>query len=146
MIGAAFGKIVTSLVEDLFMPVIGKVTGGLDFTNRFLPLSAAVKSSNLADAKKEGAVPAWGNSVTITLNSLIVALVLFLIIKAFNKARTRFEAGKAAAPLPPAAEVQLLTEIRDLLKESALERSRTGRWSAAAIPLVRAMLSQRPHL
>jgi large conductance mechanosensitive channel len=117
IIGAAFGKIVTSVVEDLFMPVIGKVTGGLDFTNKFLPLSDAVKSSNLADAKKEGAVLAWGNFVTITLNFFIVALVLFLIVKAFNKARARFEAEKAAAPPPPAEEVLLLTEIRDLLKK-----------------------------
>lgn len=117
IIGAAFGRIVTSLVEDLFMPVIGRVSGGLDFTNKFLPLADTVKSSNLVDAKKEGAVLAWGHFLTITINFLIVAGVLFLVVKAVNKARKRFEAQKAAAPPPPSDEIKLLTEIRDLLRK-----------------------------
>ena len=99
------------------MPLIGKVTGGLDFSNKFLPLADSVKSANLADAKKEGAVLAWGNFLTITINFLIIAFVLFLVVKAFNNARKRFEAEKAAAPAPPTPEVTLLTEIRDLLKK-----------------------------
>src|ERR1700742_2519388 len=77
IIGAAFGNIVTSLVGDVFMPVVGAVTGGLDFSNYFIPLSHKVTADSLAEAKKQGAVLAWGNFFTITLNFVIVALVLF---------------------------------------------------------------------
>src|SRR5580698_186224 len=82
VIGAAFGAIVTSLVGDIIMPLIGSVTGGLDFTNYFTPLSKAVTAGNLADAKKQGAVLAWGNFLTLTLNFIIIAFVLFLVIRA----------------------------------------------------------------
>lgn len=85
IIGAAFGKIVTSLVEDLIMPVVGKLTGGLDFSNLYLPLSDKVTTGlGLADARKLGAVLAWGNFVTIVINFLIVALCIFLVVKALN--------------------------------------------------------------
>ena len=115
IIGAAFGAIVSSLVGDVIMPIIGAVTGGLDFSNYFTPLSKAVTASNLADAKKQGAVLAWGNFLTLTLNFFIIAFVLFIVIRAINQLK-RSEAAPAAPP-KPTAEVELLTEIRDLLKK-----------------------------
>src|SRR5437868_220330 len=117
MIGAAFGAIVTSLVGDIIMPIIGAITGGLDFSNYFTALSKAVTAGNLADAKKQGAVLAWGNFLTLTLNFLIIAFVLFIVIRLINKLKRREEAA-AAAPPKPAREVELLTEIRDLLKKA----------------------------
>jgi large conductance mechanosensitive channel len=116
IIGAAFGAIVTSLVGDIIMPVIGAATGGLDFSNYFLPLSKAVTATNLADAKKQGAVLAYGNFLTLTINFVIIAFVLFLVIRAMNTLK-RKEETKPAEPPKPSAEVVLLTEIRDLLKK-----------------------------
>jgi large conductance mechanosensitive channel len=116
IIGAAFGGIVTSLVGDIIMPVIGAITGGLDFSNYFTPLSKTVTASNLADAKKQGAVLAWGNFLTVTLNFIIVAFVLFLAIRAINTLERNDEA--APAPPKPSREVELLTEIRDLLRKA----------------------------
>ena len=113
IIGAAFSGIVTSLVGDIIMPVIGAVTGGLDFSNYFTPLSKAVTASNLADAKKQGAVLAWGSFLTLTLNFLIVAFVLFVVIRLMN----RLKAKEEAAP-KPTKDQELLTEIRDLLKQT----------------------------
>ena len=117
IIGAAFGAIVTSLVGDVIMPVIGSITGGLDFSNYFTGLSKAVTAGNLADAKKQGAVLAWGNFLTLTLNFIIIAIVLFLIIRAMNKMKRKDEAAPAPVA-PPSREEQLLTEIRDLLKKT----------------------------
>ena len=117
IIGAAFGAIVTSLVGDIIMPIIGAITGGLDFSNYFTGLSKAVTATNLADAKKQGAVLAWGNFLTLTLNFLIVAFVLFMVIRAMNQFK-RKEEVKPAEPPKPSAEAVLLTEIRDLLKKS----------------------------
>jgi large conductance mechanosensitive channel len=116
IIGAAFGGIVTSLVGDIIMPVIGAITGGLDFSNYFTPLSKAVTAGNLADAKKQGAVLAWGNFLTLTLNFVIIAFVLFTVIRFMN----RLKRSDEAAPAPPklTREAELLTEIRDLLKKS----------------------------
>jgi large conductance mechanosensitive channel len=112
IIGAAFGAIVNSLVGDIIMPVIGSITGGLDFSNYFVPLSAKVTAANLIDAKKQGAVLAWGNFLTITINFLIIAFVLFLVMRMINRLM-RNEAAKA----PPVNKQEvLLTEIRDLLK------------------------------
>jgi len=111
VIGAAFGAIVSSLVADIIMPVIGAVTGGLDFSNYFVPLSKNVTATALADAKKQGAVLAYGNFLTLTINFIIIAFVLFLIIRAMNRMMKKEEAKPAA---PPKQE-QLLTEIRDLL-------------------------------
>ena len=116
IIGAAFGGIVTSMVGDVIMPIIGAITGGLDFSNYFTGLSKAVTAGNLADAKKQGAVLAWGNFLTLTLNFIIIAFVLFLVIRFMNKLKRRDEA--APAPPKPTREVELLTEIRDLLKKS----------------------------
>ncbi len=113
IIGAAFGAIINSLVGDVIMPVIGAVTGGLDFSNYFIPLSAKVTATTLAEAKKQGAILAYGNFLTITLNFIIIAFVLFLAIRAINRL-TRKQAEEAP-PLPSKQE-ELLTEIRDLLK------------------------------
>jgi large conductance mechanosensitive channel len=112
IIGAAFGAIVNSLVADLIMPLIGAISGGLDFSNYFVPLSSKVTATALADAKKQGAVLAWGNFVTLIINFLIIAWVLFLCIKGIN----RLKAPEAPAAAPPSKEVELLAEIRDLLK------------------------------
>lgn len=116
IIGAAFGAIVTSLVGDIIMPIVGAATGGLDFSNYFVPLSKAVTATNLADAKKQGAVLAYGSFLTLTINFIIVAFVLFLVIRAMNTLKRKEEA-KPAEPPKPTAEVVLLTEIRDLLKK-----------------------------
>ncbi len=112
VIGAAFGAIVNSLVGDLIMPIIGAVTGGLDFSNYFLPLSSKVTAAALADAKKQGAVLAWGNFLTIVINFVIIAFALFLVVKGIN----RLYAPEQAKPAEPPKDVQLLTEIRDILK------------------------------
>jgi large conductance mechanosensitive channel len=116
IIGAAFGRIVDSIVGDLFMPIIGAVTGGLDFSNYFVPLSGEVTASALDEARRQGAVVAWGSFVTVTINFLIVAWVLFLVVKGMNRMRRREDekVDAAAAPeIPP--DVKLLAEIRDLL-------------------------------
>ena len=112
IIGAAFGKIVELMVGDIFMPVIGAVSGGLDFSNYFTGLSPSVKADTLAEAKKQGAVLAWGNFVTIVINFVIIALALFAVINLIQKLRQKEEAKAAAAP--PRQEV-LLEQIRDLL-------------------------------
>jgi len=116
IIGAAFGAIVTSLVGDIIMPIIGAATGGLDFSNYFAPLAKSVTATNLADAKKQGAVLAYGNFITLTLNFIIIAFVLFIVIQLMNRLK-RSEEAKPAEPPKPTAEVVLLTEIRDLLKK-----------------------------
>jgi large conductance mechanosensitive channel len=112
IIGAAFSGIVTSLVGDIIMPVIGAVTGGLDFSNYFTPLSKTVTAGNLVDAKKQGAVLAWGNFLTVTLNFALVAFVLFTVIRFVNKPKRKDEAPKLTR------QEELLTEIRDLLKNT----------------------------
>ena len=112
IIGAAFGRIVESLVGDIFMPVLGGATGGLDFSNYFIPLSSSVTAESLVEAKKQGAVLAWGNFITITLNFVIVAGALFLLVNAIQRLR-QTEAEKPAAP--PTRQEKLLEEIRDLL-------------------------------
>jgi large conductance mechanosensitive channel len=112
IIGAAFGGIVNSVVADVLMPVIGAVTGGLDFSNYFIPLSSKVTADSLAEAKKQGAVLAWGSFLTLVINFIIIAWVLFLIVRVMNR-MLQAEAAKAPAL---SKQEQLLTEIRDLLK------------------------------
>jgi len=113
IIGAAFGAIVNSLVNDLVMPILGAVTGGLDFSNYFIPLSSKVTATSLAEARKQGAVFAWGSFLTIVINFIIIAVALFAAVKGIN----RLKAPEApAAPAGPSPEVVLLTEIRDALK------------------------------
>ncbi len=114
VIGAAFGQIVASMVGDIFMPVIGAVTGGLDFTNYFVGLSSKVTADTLVEAKKQGAVLAWGSFLTIIINFLIVAGVMFMLVNTIQKLRQKEEDKPAPAPAPPRQEV-LLQEIRDLL-------------------------------
>jgi large conductance mechanosensitive channel len=120
IIGAAFNGIVQSLVGDIFTPVIGAVTGGLDFSNYFTPLSSKVTADSLADAKKQGAVLAWGSFITVAINFIIVAWVLFWVAKGIN--RMRAEEAKKPDPAPTKEEA-LLAEIRDLLKAQQTPRS-----------------------
>jgi large conductance mechanosensitive channel len=115
IIGAAFGAIVNSLVNDIIMPIIGAF-GSLDFNNYFLALSKNVTATNLADAKKQGAVMAYGSFITLTVNFVVVAFVLFIVIRLMSQLKHR-EAAAPAAPPKPSEEVVLLTEIRDLLKK-----------------------------
>jgi large conductance mechanosensitive channel len=118
IIGAAFGAIVTSLVSDIIMPIIGAV-GSIDFSNYFVPLTSKVTASNLDDARKQGAVLAYGRFITLVVNFLIVAFSLFLVIRIMTKLKRHEEAeAKAAEPPKPSAEVVLLTAIRDLLKKA----------------------------
>jgi large conductance mechanosensitive channel len=113
VIGVAFGAIVASLVGDIIMPIVGAITGGLDFSNYYLPLSSKVQQgAAYADAKKQGAVIGYGQFLTVAVNFLIVAAVLFFVIKAINTLK-RQEEAKPKPDVPP--EVKLLTEIRDLL-------------------------------
>src|SRR5260370_39052501 len=93
IIGAAFSGIVTSLVGDIIMPIVGAITGGLDFSNYFTPLSKSVAANNLADAKKQGAVLAWGNFLTLTINFIIIAFVLFVVIRFMNRRKPKDEAA-----------------------------------------------------
>ncbi len=117
IIGAAFSKIVDSLVKDIIMPLVG-MFGSADFSNYFLPLSKAVTATNLADAQKQGPVLAWGSFATYAVNFLIVAFVLFLIVRAINTLkRAEAKPADAAAPPPPPRNEVLLTEIRDLLAQ-----------------------------
>lgn len=113
IIGAAFGAIVNSLVTDIIMPLVGAVTGGIDFSNYFLPLSSKVTATVLGDAKKQGAVLAWGNFLTLVINFLIIAFALFLVVKGINSLK---KAEPPPAPPEPSKQVQLLSEIRDALK------------------------------
>jgi large conductance mechanosensitive channel len=117
IIGVAFGAIVTSLVEDIIMPVIGAATGGLDFSNYYLHLSSTVQEgAAYVDAKKQGAVIGYGQFLTVALNFLIVASVLFFVIRGMNRLK-RQEDAKVDVPQAPEipADVKLLSEIRDLL-------------------------------
>jgi large conductance mechanosensitive channel len=112
VIGAAFGAIVQSLVADIFMPIVGAATGGLDFSNYYIPLSSKVTADSLVEAKKQGAVLAWGNFLTLVINFVVIAFALFLVVRLMNRL---MQAEAAKAP-PITKQEQLLTEIRDLLK------------------------------
>ena len=116
IIGGAFGKIVDSLVGDVIMPVVSKIFGGLDFSNYFIPL-AGQTASTLAEAKKTGAVLAYGSFLTVSLNFIILAFVIFLMIQQINRLKREPEAATAPAEPPATPEdIQLLREIRDSLK------------------------------
>ena len=117
VIGAAFGKIVDSIVGDIFMPLIGFFTGGLDFSNHYLALSGTVKPGlSYEDAKKAGAVLGYGNFITVAVSFLIVAWVLFIVVKGINRLKREAAAAAPATPPAPSREEEVLTEIRDLLK------------------------------
>lgn len=111
IIGAAFAKIVDSLVGDIIMPILGKIFGGLDFSNYFIPL-AGQTATTLAEAKNAGAVFAYGNFITVALNFIILAFIIFIMIKQMNRLKRTVPAPSKA----PAEEVILLREIRDSLK------------------------------
>jgi len=116
IIGAAFGKIIESLVNDIVMPLIGRVFGGLDFTNYFIGLTTAAQQAGTYEAaKKAGATLGYGAFITVTVNFIIIAWVLFLIVRGMNRVVKKEEEAPAAPP-PPSQEAMLLTEIRDLLK------------------------------
>jgi large conductance mechanosensitive channel len=128
IIGAAFGRIVESIVGDVFTPLIGAITGGLDFSNYFIPLSGQVTATSLAEAKKQGAVLAYGSFLTVVINFLVVAWLLFLIVKLVNRLKVLedLKLGMTKQPEIP-ADVKLLSEIRDILAAK-------GEGEAAAAP------------
>jgi large conductance mechanosensitive channel len=116
IIGAAFGKIVDSLVTDVIMPIIGRIFGGLDFSNYFICLAdACANAPNYEAAKKAGATIGYGQFITISVNFILIAWVLFLLVKMMNRLKRQQEAAPAKSPEKP-EDVKLLTEIRDLLK------------------------------
>lgn len=117
IIGGAFGKIVDSAVGDLIMPLVSKAFGGLDFSNYYLGLAGQAAGLSLAEAKKMGAVFAYGNFVTVALNFIILALIIFVMIRQINRLTAEQATPVADAPPPaPAEDVLLLREIRDSLK------------------------------
>ncbi|MFK7885038.1 MAG: large conductance mechanosensitive channel protein MscL [Phycisphaerales bacterium] len=126
IIGGAFGLIVKALISDVIMPLVGAVVGDVDFSNMYVPLSDAVKTAKeanptlpLAEARDLGSVLAWGNFMTILINFLILAFVIFIMIKVMNNAKKKFEKEQEAAPPPaPAEDTVLLREIRDALQKS----------------------------
>ncbi|KPF58724.1 large-conductance mechanosensitive channel [beta proteobacterium AAP51] len=118
IIGGAFGKIVDSLVGDIIMPVVGKIFGGLDFSNYFLPLSGQT-ATTLVEAKKAGAVFAYGSFITIAINFIILAFIIFLMVKQMNRLKREAPPPPPAPPAPTPEDVLLLREIRDALARGA---------------------------
>ncbi|PJJ20760.1 large conductance mechanosensitive channel [Janthinobacterium sp. 67] len=118
IIGGAFGKIVDSLVQDVIMPPIGRIFGGLDFANYYLPLNGQATTLTLVEAKKAGAVLAYGNFLTILLNFIILAFIIFQMVRLMNKARRSEPVAPAPAPATP-EDIVLLREIRDSLQQNA---------------------------
>lgn len=120
VMGAAFTKLAGAFIEDIIMPWVGLLSNGKDFSNLFLPLADGVTAVNLADAKKQGAVFAYGNFITVALNFIIVAFVMYLVVKGISRAKAltarKQAAGDVADLPPPSSEELLLMEIRDLLK------------------------------
>jgi large conductance mechanosensitive channel len=115
IIGAAFGKIVDSLVQDIIMPLISRIFGGLDFSNYYIALNGQLPPLTLVEAKKAGAVFAYGSFLTILLNFAILAFIIFLMVRLINKAKTTEPAPPATTP----EDVLLLREIRDALQKQA---------------------------
>ncbi len=115
IIGGAFGKIVDSVVGDLIMPVVGRIFGGLDFNNYYIPL-AGQTATTLVEAKKAGAVFAYGSFITIALNFIILAFIIFLMVKQMNRLKREAPAAPPPPPAPTPEDVLLLREIRDALK------------------------------
>ena len=118
IIGGAFGKIVGSLVDDVIMPVVSTIFGGLDFSNYFIPL-AGQTATVLAEAKKTGAVFAYGSFMTVLLNFIILAFIIFMMVKQINRLKREAPAAPPAPPAPTPEDVVLLREIRDALKSRA---------------------------
>jgi large conductance mechanosensitive channel len=119
IIGVAFGKIVDSLVTDVLMPVVSRIFGGLDFSNYFLGLTAASSQAPTYDAaKKAGATLGYGQFITVTVNFIVIAWVMFMVVKGMNTLFAK-EQNAPPPPKPPSKEEELLTEIRDLLRARA---------------------------
>jgi large conductance mechanosensitive channel len=118
IIGGAFGKIVGSLVDDVIMPVVSTIFGGLDFSNYFIPLAGQTVTV-LAEAKKAGAVFAYGSFITVLLNFIILAFIIFIMVKQINRIKREAPAAPPAPPAPTPEDVVLLREIRDALKSRA---------------------------
>ena len=116
IIGGAFGKIVDSMVGDLIMPIVGKIFGGLDFNNYFIALSGQT-ATTLVEAKKAGAVLAYGSFITIAINFVILALIIFMMVKQMNRMKREASVAPPAPPAPTPEDVVLLREIRDSLKK-----------------------------
>jgi large conductance mechanosensitive channel len=117
IIGAAFTAIVTSLVQDMINPIIGVIIGGLDFSNYYLNLSATSYDSFDAAQKAGAPVIAYGKFINAVFQFMIIAFVVFMLVKSVNRLKDQFEEKKAAAPAETPADVVLLAEIRDLLKK-----------------------------
>ncbi|MFN0179910.1 MAG: large conductance mechanosensitive channel protein MscL [Gemmatimonadales bacterium] len=122
IIGGAFGKIVDSLVKDMIMPVVGKIFGGLDFSNYFIALAsppADFAGPNTYDALTKAGVPlfAYGNFITVAINFIILAFIIFMMVKQVNRLKTQAPPPPAPAPAPTPEDVILLREIRDSLKK-----------------------------
>jgi len=135
IIGAAFSGLVQSMVKDIIMPFVGVATGGVDFTNKFFALSGNVTSGSLEVAREQGTVVAYGAFLTLLINFLIVAFVLFMVVKAMNRLKRKEEAKPAAVAEVP-AEQKLLEEIRNILAgaraDAAREPARFGSFSDPA--------------
>ena len=116
IIGGAFGKIVASLTDDIIMPVVGRIFGGLDFNNYFIPLAGQTEMV-LAEAKKQGAVLAYGSFITVAINFIILAFIIFMMVKQMNRMKREAPAAPPAPPAAPPEDVVLLREIRDSLKK-----------------------------
>jgi large conductance mechanosensitive channel len=116
IIGGAFGKIVDSLVGDVVMPIVGRIFGGLDFSNHFIPL-AGQTATTLVEAKKAGAVLAYGNFITVALNFVILAFIIFMMVKQMNRLKREAPPAPPAPPAPTPEDVVLLREIRDALRK-----------------------------
>lgn len=119
IIGGAFGKIIDSVIKDLVMPIVAAIVGAPDFSNAYLPLKAGIpRDLSLAEAQKLGPVFAYGSFITVAINFILLALVIFLMVKGINRLKRKQEAAPAA-PTPPTATEQLLIEIRDELKKKS---------------------------
>ena len=117
IIGGAFGKIVDSIVGDLIMPIVGKLFGGLDFSNYYIALAGQAAGLSLEEAKKGGAVFAYGNFITILVNFILLAFIIFMMVKQKNRLRKEAPPAPAPAPAPTPEDVLLLREIRDSLRK-----------------------------
>ena len=121
IIGGAFGKIVDSVVGDLIMPLVSKAFGGLDFSNYYVALAGQAAGLPLVEAKKLGAVFAYGSFITVALNFTILAFIIFMMVRQMNRlmAQKAAEPAAPAAPAPTPEDIVLLREIRDSLQKKA---------------------------
>ena len=117
IIGGAFGKIVSSVVDDMIMPVVSRIFGGLDFSSYYIGLAGQTGGLPLAEAKKAGAVLAYGNFITVAINFVILAFIIFVMVKQVNRLKRATPPAPPAPPAPTPEDVLLLREIRDALRK-----------------------------